>query len=191
VLQTMRYFAQYSSSAGQSNAALVMRCIGVCLLGCLEQLMQYFNEYAYAHVAIYGVTYCESAKMTWNLIKARGFDLLINDNLIDGALFLGVFMIGVLTAIAGFVLAFFTFSVDYSGVWAAVGFLIGLSMGSIVMSVIDSAVVTCFVCYAEDPEALARTKPDEYNRLTNAFQVRLGALRQRQNQQQQRQQQNN
>jgi len=113
------------------------------------------------------------------LLKGRGFDLLINDNLIDGALFFGAFICGLINALVGVVLANIVFNVDSWGFWAAIGFLIGIAMGITTLSVIESAVATCFVLFAEDPAALQKSKPDEYNRLTDAFNGRLAALRSR------------
>ncbi len=37
------------------------------------------------------------------------------------------------------------------------------------MVVVESCVVSLFVCFAEDPQALSSTKPEEYNRLAGAL----------------------
>ncbi|RUS12905.1 plasma-membrane choline transporter-domain-containing protein, partial [Endogone sp. FLAS-F59071] len=42
---------------------------------------EYFNYYAYTQVAIYGKDFCTAAKDTWTLIKDRGIEAIINDNL--------------------------------------------------------------------------------------------------------------
>lgn len=42
-------------------------------------------------------------------------------------------------------------------------------MMSIVCQVIHSAVITTFVCLAEDPAALARTKPELYGRFKQVY----------------------
>jgi hypothetical protein len=55
----------------------------------IENLVQYFNIYAYTQVAIYGKDYCTAAKATWNLVKRRGIDAIINDNLIGIVIFMG------------------------------------------------------------------------------------------------------
>jgi hypothetical protein len=47
--------------------------------------------------------------------------------------------------------------------------LIGIGEFSILASVIDSGVVTTFVCLAEDPEALARTKPELYQKIQQVY----------------------
>jgi hypothetical protein len=49
----------------------------------IESYIEFLNEYAFAQVAIYGKDYCQAAHDTWELIKARGVDLIINDDLIS------------------------------------------------------------------------------------------------------------
>lgn len=56
-----------------------------------------------------------------------------------------------------------------------VAFIIGAAEFSIIASVINSGVVTTFVCLAEDPQALAQTKPELYQRISQVYpQVMLG-----------------
>jgi hypothetical protein len=52
----------------------------------MEALLEYFNHYAFTQVAIYGKDFCTAAKDTWNLVKQRGMDAVINDNLIGNVL---------------------------------------------------------------------------------------------------------
>lgn len=59
-----------------------------------------------------------------------------------------------------------TESVIIAGV---VGFLIGIAEFSIIAAVIDSGVTTTFVCLAEDPAALARTKPELYQQIQAVY----------------------
>jgi len=172
LIQTVKHMLEQGR---RSQNEFARSCV-VCLLGCMESLVAYFNHYAYAHVAIYGRPYCESAKSAWSLIKARGFDLLINDNLIDGVLSLGALIVGAICAGLGLLLAKVVFNVQFWGVWGIVGLLIGLAMALCAMEVVQSCVACLFVCFAEDPAALANTKPDEYNRINDAFTGRLAVL---------------
>jgi len=110
--------------------------------------------------------------------------MLINDNLIDPVLSIGALICGGLNTLCGFALAYAfgvlveSGSISTAGlIWGGLGFLIGWVMAIGALSVIASGVSTIFVCYAEDPEALARSKPDEYNCLTVAFDGRLRVLR--------------
>ena len=43
--------------------------------------------------------------------------------------------------------------------------LLRFAVAAVVMSVIEAAVCTVFVCFAEDPEALRRSRPDHHQRL--------------------------
>jgi hypothetical protein len=45
-------------------------------------LVEWFNKYAYIEIALYGKSYLPAAKDTWNLMKDRGIDALINDSLV-------------------------------------------------------------------------------------------------------------
>lgn len=51
------------------------------------------------------------------------------------------------------------------GLWAGIGFVFGLAMMLTITEVVESCVVTLFVCLASDPDTLLRTKPDDYNML--------------------------
>jgi xanthosine utilization system XapX-like protein len=56
-----------------------------------------------------------------------------------------------------------------------IGFLIGYFEFSIIASVINSGVATTFVCLAEDPAALARTKPELYQKIQQVYpEIMLG-----------------
>lgn len=49
------------------------------------------------------------------------------------------------------------------------GFFIGLGEFQVVASVIRAGVITTFVCLAEDPLALANTKPIFYQTIKDAY----------------------
>ena len=53
-------------------------------------------------VAIYGKSFCRAAKDTWKLIKDRGVEAIINDNLIGNVLTMGAILIGVLCGAFGY-----------------------------------------------------------------------------------------
>jgi hypothetical protein len=50
-----------------------------------------------------------------------------------------------------------------------IGFACGLLEFSILAGVVDSGIATTFVCLAEDPAALARTKPELYKQIQEAY----------------------
>lgn len=95
------------------------------------------------------------------MVKDRGIEAMINDNLIGNVLFMGGLLVGVLCGLLGFIyLEVSSPSYNQNGgmtpVVIMVCFLIGTSMFSTIATVISSGVATTFVCLAEDPEALRR-----------------------------------
>jgi hypothetical protein len=155
--------------AAKDNKNEWVRCIVLCFLNCLDSLVTYFNVYAFTQVAIYGKTYCEAATATWQLLKSRGIDAIINDDLIGTVLTFGALIGGLVVAVIGAVCAKWVVVFDPWGIWAAIGFLIGFAMTLICMEVVQSAVCALFVCFAEDPQALNDTKPEVYAKFRGAL----------------------
>jgi len=170
-LQAVRAILR-SSKNGRSFLTL----IALCLLGCIERLIRYFNKYAYAQCAIYGTSFVTSAKATWNLFMNRGILAIINDDLTGMAIGCGALIGGVVSAVTGFGIgwAFYGDSDDeevYPTVpiaLAVYGFFIGMVFCASVLMVIASAVIALFVCYAEDPATMSQNHPDDYQNLVNA-----------------------
>jgi hypothetical protein len=91
-----------------------------------------------------------------------------------GALFVGLITCGV--TVAYIYVTKVNVAFQYAPlIGGIVGFLIGLFQFSILAGVIDSGVATTFVCLAEDPAALARTKPELYRQIQQVYpQIMLG-----------------
>lgn len=150
-----------------------LACCLDCILGCIEGLIEFFNEYAFAQVAIYGKPYVRAAKDTWNLLKTRGFDVIIQENLTNSVLMVGGFIV----AAIGVGVAFLVALVQGVNISATVSMLfliivpliVGFLLFGVVAVVIDSGTATTFVCLAEEPDALYRTKPELYEAIRTAF----------------------
>ncbi|KAJ3326197.1 putative choline transporter, neither null mutation nor overexpression affects choline transport [Boothiomyces sp. JEL0866] len=181
IIQTLKFLVNNArkNDGGDNIVLQIILCCIACILSLFEDLLEYFNKYAFAQVAIYGKDYCTAAKDTWELAKSRGIDAVINDNLIGNVLGMGCLMIGIITgAIA---LAYVKISPAIPNVWpnylvmGLVGFFIGVVEFSVLSGVIDSGVTTTFVCLAEDPQALLNTKPELFNKVREVYpQVLLG-----------------
>jgi hypothetical protein len=170
LLQTLRAIARsIRNDKGNSNAVIaIIACLADCILGCLDSLLQYFNIYAFAQVAIYGKSYCRAAKDTWDLISTHGVFAIINDNLISGVLTMGAFIGAAACGMVAALIAFATIP-DYWVVSALLGFLIGFTMVLLTMEVVQSGVATIFVCFAMDPLALKRNDPYLYETFRQTY----------------------
>ena len=123
--------------------------------------MEYFNSWAFVYVGLYGYPYIEAGKNVMNLFRQRGLTTVIADRLVFRVLLfcnLGVATTCGLLAIlcdmanGGFLsddpttsryLSFFT------------AFIVGLFLSNVALFVVESAVRTVIVCFAESPEEFA------------------------------------
>ena len=150
-------------------------CILLCLLNCLEGMVRFFNKFAFAHCAIYGTGFIDSARQTFDLFYSRGIHALINDDLTGLAIFAGALIGGVVSAGVGYLLGYIFYSnssdydirVDIPIALAIYGFFVGLLFCMTVLYVVHSAIVCLFVCYCEDPAALNDNRPEDYQRIAN------------------------
>ncbi|KAJ3220730.1 putative choline transporter, neither null mutation nor overexpression affects choline transport [Clydaea vesicula] len=161
---------------GNSGLALVFSCVQ-CFVGCIEGYIEFLNIYAYTEVAAFGKSYCQAAKDTWEIIKSRGVDLIINADLISNVLGMGSILVGILTGFGAVVFTkyFSVYQISADQVMALylivfiVAFFFGLIQFSVIAQVIKSGVTTTFVCLAEDPDSLKRTKPDLYYKFLETY----------------------
>lgn len=147
----------------------VARCIVLCILNCLESLLEWFNQYAYTEIAIYGKPYCAAASDAIQLLKSQGIMALINENLVGSVLFFSSLMCGLLGGAAGAILAKYVWSVPLWGLWAMIGLIVSFGISMILFETIASSVIAFFVCYAEDPVALEQTKPHVYEAMIDSI----------------------
>eukprot|EP01059_Diplonema_ambulator_P003950 TRINITY_DN1365_c0_g2_i1.p1 TRINITY_DN1365_c0_g2~~TRINITY_DN1365_c0_g2_i1.p1 ORF type:complete len:610 (+),score=205.28 TRINITY_DN1365_c0_g2_i1:229-1830(+) len=136
ILQTIKLICDMATD--DQNA--VLRCMVLCIIDCLTQLLQYFNDYAYVQVAMFGKSYVGAAKDTWGLIKSgTGWDAIINDALID-RIFLCFAVLGALTCGA---LCLVLSNINWT--WFVVGLVEGFIIVLIFMKLIYSSVMTIFI----------------------------------------------
>lgn len=164
LLQVLHSFAAQARSERQNRSVLL--CVFECLLDYLDQLIQYFNKWSYIYVGLYGYSYREAGKKVMALFTFRGWDAIINDQLVYGVLSLVSFVIGGITGLVSVLVVKAhpsLMSVLEKGDAAWMAFFCGLLMGSVVsgilMSVVVSAVDTVVVCFAESPLDLRDNYP--------------------------------
>ncbi|KAF9127768.1 putative choline transporter, neither null mutation nor overexpression affects choline transport [Mortierella sp. 14UC] len=170
VIQTLRALTQILRSDGNDGILAFIACLIDCILSCLQGIIEYVNKYAFCQVAIYGKAYIPAARDTWTILKDRGIVQIINDNLIGNVWAMGAIMSGVLSGLASYLyMRFanpaFNANGNFTYVIVVMAFVLGMQMLFTVGTVIDSGVATTFVCLAEDPAALARTKPELFERI--------------------------
>lgn len=167
VIQALRQLAQQAQDEGDWLA-----CIAQCILSCLQSIIEYINRWAYIYVGIYGYKFTQAGRAVFDLFHQRGFDAIINDDLIGNMLNLVAFGVGIICALIGVAVAqwgnFVSFD-NSSVVLGLLGLFIGVGVAITPLSVVDSAVATIFVCFAEDPAAFQRSHPDLYQPLVTEW----------------------
>jgi hypothetical protein len=117
---------------------------------------------------VYGYSYLEAGKNVMTLFKAKGWTVIVNDDLISNVLSLFNLVVGCGVGLFGLLMKdanpewFTTFTDDNSAQMAAFGFpfLIGLVVSAVTFSVVDSSVNTVIVCFAEGPAEFDQNHPD-------------------------------
>lgn len=154
----------------------ILLCIAECVLSCLESIVEYFNKWAYVYVGIYGYSYLEAGKNVMILFKNRGWEAIIADDLVSRTLFLVSVVVGGVAGGVGAAAASFTDWFDgmeiegVSGISFFIGFIVGIFLSSVLMSVIGSGVNTVIVLFAEAPAEFQANYPELSNRMRTAWQ---------------------
>jgi hypothetical protein len=174
IIQTIRFilmsWQQALKSQGNAVAACLVGCIG-CLVACVQKWVEYFNRFAYSYVGIYGYSFVGSGKRVCQLFASKGWSAIMNDSLIANVLLFGKIVVGFLGAAAGWGCAVYgddKWTARVSHPEAALGisgFLLGYSVADVVMTVVDGAVATIFILFAEDPYALTSSHPTAHEAL--------------------------
>jgi len=177
LLQTLHYILNSLRSDSDDGIMAFLAMCASCILSMLEGLFEIFNKFAFTQVAMYGKPFVRAAKDTWELIKNRGIEAIVNDSLVGNVLGMGTLSVALLSGFFGYAYVSilqpsFYENQDKDFVMFAVIFvevILGVAMMSVPNNVIDSGVTTTFVALAEDPQTLLDTKPDLYHAIANRY----------------------
>ncbi|KAH3900307.1 Pns1p SCDLUD_003279 [Saccharomycodes ludwigii] len=144
------------------------------VIGFFNWLASYFNHYAYSYIALYGKSYLRSAKETWNMMREKGFDALINDNLVNIAIGLYSMFVSYMCALFAFLYLRFTkpsynSSGGFTAPLIAFSFVIALQICNIINETIRSGVATFFIALANDPEVFQKSYPERFDEIFRAY----------------------
>eukprot|EP00455_Lapot_gusevi_P023697 TRINITY_DN2459_c0_g1_i1.p1 TRINITY_DN2459_c0_g1~~TRINITY_DN2459_c0_g1_i1.p1 ORF type:complete len:490 (-),score=187.34 TRINITY_DN2459_c0_g1_i1:102-1508(-) len=146
IIQTIHAMVKYLR---RDNDNALLMCLVECCIRCIERIVEVFNRYVFTYVAIYGMSYCDSAQYTWNLLTSDGFNALISDSLVGFVVFLGL-LFGAAFTVAGS--AIYLASTDRNYLMLVLAYVVAVLVMAAMMSVIVSAVNSLFVCIVDAPE---------------------------------------
>ncbi|KAF0686137.1 Aste57867_22102 [Aphanomyces stellatus] len=170
ILQAMETVANEAKSRGDWVA-----CVAECFLKCLRGIMEWINRWAFVYVGIYGFKFFHAGKSVFTLFSTRGLSAVVNDDLIGHCMGFMALSNGLICALLG--LAYTCVDKEHTAfpggtvIFPIIGLAVGIGVALIPLSVIDSAVATVFVCFAEDPAAFAQTHPELYTNMVAAWRI--------------------
>ena len=92
-------------SMRESGNGSILICLADVILGCIENVFKYFNQWAFVYVGIYGYAFVEAGSGVVNLFEQRGWTAIIADILIDTVLFMVSIGVSLLGGILGLIVA--------------------------------------------------------------------------------------
>jgi len=181
ILHSLRTMARLLREKAQDDRNAVLACVAClaeCLLSCVEGIMEYFNQWAFVYVGIYGYDFRTSEKAVMDLFANRGWTAVINDDLTSSALSFGALGVGCVACGIALLVVLLSPEEWFDALGSknagyvtlgVLGFIAGISMAMLLANVIITALHTVFVCFAEDPIAFSRNHPKEYIELVNGW----------------------
>ncbi|XP_062219432.1 uncharacterized protein LOC133919156 [Phragmites australis] len=150
-----------------------------CLLCCIdfvfhivETLVRFFNKYAYVQIAVNGQSFNRSARDAWELFQSTGIEALIAYDCSGAILLMSTMLGGLITGTCTGVWTYF----KQSGKAVMVGstsMLMGMILVGLTVVVVESAVTSIYICYAEDPLLIQRWDPEFFEQMSEALHERL------------------
>ena len=128
-------------------------------------------------VGMYGYSYLEAGKNVMTLFRAKGWSIIIADDLVSNTLSLFTLIGGGLIGCVGLAVnaAFPSWLAEFesaaSGIAFGFAFLIGLVISSIMLSVVDSSVNTVLVSFAEAPDEFQLHHPKLSSEMRDAWRL--------------------
>ncbi|GAV54010.1 hypothetical protein ZYGR_0AK05120 [Zygosaccharomyces rouxii] len=144
------------------------------IISFLEFSVRYFNHYAYCFITLYGKPYLKAARETWHMMKDKGFDILINDNLINIALGQYSLFAGYMSALCGCLYLHITRSdynilTDFNVSAVIISFFIALQLCNITNETVRSGVSTFLVTLGNDPELFHVNYPRRFEEIFGSY----------------------
>ncbi|RSH83658.1 Protein pns1 [Saitozyma podzolica] len=147
----------------------------VTIVELLRLFLQVVQQYKAGQVdPLYGKAYLPAAKDTWRLMRDRGINALINDSLVGIVIMWSAYVNGFICALFAFFYLRYTHPAynadgEYTSSVLLSAFLIGITEGLTLESVIDAGVSTIFVGLAEDPMVLAERSPGLFQMISQTY----------------------
>lgn len=143
-------------------------------MNCRNELSRHFNKFSFTYIGLYGYKFADAGEKATILFQTREWTDVIRDDLIHNVLVMASIVIGGCTGCFGLLVeevdgyAFTSFHAPLMMAFL-IGLGIGLVLSGVLLSIIDSAVNTVFVCYAAGPLEFHQNHPRLSNEMRDSW----------------------
>ncbi|GLJ48245.1 hypothetical protein SUGI_1018590 [Cryptomeria japonica] len=169
-IRTLRWEIRGIRSQIGNNECLL--CCVDFLFNLVETLVRFFNKYAYVQVAVYGKSFNHSARDAWELFQSTGIESLIAYDCSGAVLLMGTILGGLITGTSVGIWTWFK-ARDHVIMVGSTAMLMGMILVGLTLVVVESAVTSIYICYAEDPSLINRWDEEFYIQISEALHQRL------------------
>lgn len=169
-IRTLRWEIRGLRSKIGSNECLL--CCVDFLFHLVETLVRFFNKYAYVQIAVNGKGFNHSARDAWELFQSTGIEALVAYDCSGAVLLMGIILGGLVTGTCSGVWTWFRKSEEVLMV-GSTAILMGMVLVGVAVVVVESAVTSIYICYAEDPSLIQRWDSEFFDQMSEALHQRL------------------
>ena len=119
-----------------------------------------FSFLLIVYIGLYGYKYWTAGSKVYQLFQARGWSIILNDQLVSRSLGMMQFFIGLISGGVSIVLGLVVLGLSVSPLATFfIGWLLGMVLSSILLQLVTSTVQTVVVYFAEAPSELQHNCP--------------------------------
>ncbi|KAJ3444975.1 ctl-like protein [Anaeramoeba flamelloides] len=144
--------AKLESASKESKMVKCFMCTCHCCLLCLEKWIRFLNRNSYIILAVYGDSFCKSAKKAFFLISRNIVRVMAVDFIGDFILFLGKLIVTCLVGIISVIMCRANDNLTFYLIPALVCGILAYSISSAFMSVVEMTIDTILLSFCEDCE---------------------------------------
>ncbi|KAG6601307.1 CTL-like protein DDB_G0274487 isoform X1 [Cucurbita moschata] len=157
------------SKIGQNECLL---CCVDFLFHLVETLVRFFNKYAYVQIAVYGKSFNRSARDAWELLQSTGVEALVAYDCSGAVLLMSTIMGGLTAGTCSGIWTWIKWK-DKVSMVACTATLMGMVLVGLAIVVVESAVTSIYICYAEDPLLIQKWDAEFFNQISEMLHQRL------------------
>lgn len=162
LLMTIRRVLQMlqHSKSNRNIFLLILAIIARIFLVFVEAILRFFNRYVFTVVAIYGVSYIQAAKKTIALFGERGFEMVMQNNIVVSIISASTIVGAFSMALVGYLLSSSLGLDSYAA--AIISACLALFIVEGAFALLESGSMSVMVCYFLHRAKLQMSRPELY-----------------------------